>query len=715
MAESSTSHAKNASARRGNNNNNNSTPHSVIIVSPTSRRLDSNLSMHLNMHRIESSSIDVAESDECESEEDSDWVSSDYQGSQLASTRSRSDSLTLLSDGGVIREDLPYIVTSLGNNNNNRRAGSQRQKQAPPGSSRQASNRSGSKRKDAAADDELQIPLDRKSFDEERGSFNGAGVTEIVVTLFNRKHAGLLFSLAFASMLTSCLKRGVLPLMQAELEMQPYQVDAAKILLMLPWCFGLVIGFCSDLFPIRGSHHKAYMVISWLFTVLALSAMVVLNNSNNFGGKLQSDSTLEESDRIAIVGGYVALLGVACFGGISSVIVAEIYVVALSQREVLKKRGHVIGTFLLTQFFFEGVGQVITDTVVFHTTKAGKMDPFYSLQDVLIFLVCYSMIPIPVLCYFFNDYLESTGGRIGECELLEDDDDEEEGGNAAGRFAGLWEKVKRHWLLLWKTLEENATWSVVRFLCIFVFFTEFTLRYPYAVLDKWVGVTAKTTSTGKIFTEAMYLLSALVWLLFFLNRNWNNFVIASYLGVFLFPSMTYFLASAFGGYLDIHLYMFMNSLQGFVRGIAIILEVAMVVEIAPRGGEGALMGTIVCMATIMRLVSETFSNSIGWLFGTQFLSSSTGTTAKDEPMLVATALILCYTIRLLALIGVLFLPSQKIQLLRMRFVGGRKRARAWFTVAILVISVLTASIVNSLVITPDTMCLHAFGGKGCNR
>lgn len=649
--------------------------------------------------------IDVADS---ESEnEDFDWVSSDYNhgDSELESSTRSHESMTVLSDGGtIIREDLPYIVGPS--------SSARRKKSAT------ANKQPFHKSHDHHSNTDLRAPLDCKARDNADNGDAGA-FAETHVTLFDRKHAGLLFSLAFASMLTSCLKRGVLPLMQSELAMEQYQVDATKILLMLPWCCGLLVGFVSDLFPIRGSHRKAYMMIGWGFTVVGLLAMVLLNNS--YTGKLKSTSSMESDKRTTIVGGYVALLGVACFGGISSVLVGEIYIVALSQREVLKKRGYAVSAYLMTQFFFEGVGQAVTDTVVFHVTKGGKLSPFYSLQDVLTFLVCYAMIPIPVLFYFFNDRLESTGGRIGECELLEDDDNDEylhisnDKKSSQSALARIVNKFQRHWLRLWKSLAQRATWSVICFLCTFIFFTEFTLKYPYSVLDKWVGVTAKVTSTSKIFAEAMYFLSVFVWAVFFLNRNWNNFVVVSFLGVFVFPSMAYSLACAFGGFWKIELYMLMGSFHGFVRGIAIILEVAMTVEIAPRGGEGALLGTIVSMATIMRLISETFSNSIGWLFGTQFLSQDTGTKTKDEPVLVATALILCYTIRLLALVGVLFLPSQKIALLRLRFVGGRKRNRAWATLAILVVSILTAAIVNSLVITPDTMCLPAFGGKGCAK
>ncbi|TYZ58031.1 hypothetical protein PybrP1_002875 [[Pythium] brassicae (nom. inval.)] len=701
-----------------------------------------------------SATADIADSEPA-SDEDVDCVASDYCASSFVSSASSSsssfanrvDSLTVLSsDGGVVQEELLAVLGSRDRSSSRRKSSAsvsfqpaflrdQRRRRGRPGG--------------RDTDSELRAPFARKPFDESGGGgVAAAAVADAawrahshVAALVSRKHAGLLLSLAFASMLTSVLKRGVVPLMQAEMEMQPSQVDATKILLMLPWSCALLVGFASDAFPLLGSHRKAYMMLAWATTVLALAAMALLNHSFNVGGRLKKGSDLEAGERRAIVGGYLALLGVACFGGIASVVVAEAYVVALSQREVLKARGTAAAVFLLTQFFFEGVGQVATDTVVFHVTASGATRPFYSLQDVLSFLACYAVVPIPALFFLFDETLQSTGGRIGECELLEggnddgnvdedvDEEDEEvytfdgdlrlqdaEKGRVVGpapRSTRCGAAAKTHWRRLWATLQQKATWSVVCFLCVFIFFAEFTLRYPFTVLDKWAAVTAKTTSTAKIIGEGMYFLSALIWLALRLNRCWNTFVVASYLGLYVFPPMAYYLAVAFRDVGSIELYMVMGATNGFVRGVAIILEVAMAVEIAPSGAEGAVLGAIVSIASVVRLVSDTFSNSIGWLFGTQFLSQSTGTTAKDEPLLVATAIILCYTIRLLALIGVLFLPSQKIALLRLRFVGGRKPRRAWSTLAILVLAMLVASIVNTLVITPTTTCLPVFGGKGC--
>lgn len=561
------------------------------------------------------------------------------------------------------------------------------------------------------------------------------------VTLFNRKHAGLLISVALASLMSVGLKRGVLPLMQTRLHMEQYQVDAAELLLLLPWSCSFVLGFCADIFPIFGSHRKAYMMLGWALSAMALLVMTTMHHTNDLDAKISSgDASVDKDAKETIIGGYVFLLGVACFGEILSVMMAEIYIIAFSKRETLLQRGHLVGTFLCVQFGFQLIGQIITDSAVFRIGKDGALQPYISFQDIIMFFAVYSLVPIPIILYFFDDHLPEDDGKEhaddfavtsqstnGSLVLDRGSDLEEQQvvPTATSRPKAVWLRTKNHWKLLWGALEEKATWQIVCFLCVFIFFAEFTLRYPFVVLDQWTGVTAKAISTGKIFTELMFFLAACVWKGLCVNTQWGTFVVLSYLGVFIFPPMTYFLLVTYGINAHLELYMFVSSFQGFIRALAVVLEVVMMIEIAPAGGEGAVLGTIVSIAAIMRLISQTFSNSIGYLFGTQLLltrkdngatasSSAADAAANDEPMLVATALILCYTLRLLALLGVLFLPSQKVGLRKLLVSGGQKTYRAWWTLGILLVSVLVGALVNTLVITPDTMCLHVLGGSGCS-
>uniref|UniRef100_K3X0P2 Uncharacterized protein n=1 Tax=Globisporangium ultimum (strain ATCC 200006 / CBS 805.95 / DAOM BR144) TaxID=431595 RepID=K3X0P2_GLOUD len=597
-------------------------------------------------------------------------------------------------------------------------------------------------------------------------------------TLFSAEHIGLLMSLMFASLLTSMLKRGLLPVMKAELKLQQAQLDAAQILLTLPWACSFITGFCSDVFPIFGCHRKSYMVLGWVLTSLALFALAFVNYIREYDLRIQrDDATLGEAERTNAVNVYVFLLGLAAFGGILSVVVAEIYVIQQSRRESVRDRGHSVGTFLLTQFGFEMVGQFVTSVVIFRTTRLGVV-PLYSFRSIVLFLVLFSLVPIPALLCFFKERSGDTDERQQQdldekeapyLEKIEDkqnatvmrklgyeekrasvfatDDDfsDDEYGVAvlgASRFEvdvaghdevetsgrrGTVSVVKDHLSMVWTTLQQEATWHVVRFLIAFTFCTEFTLNYPHQLLDIWCAMSLKMESSGKTLAEAMYFLAVYVWKMLCINGNWRVMLGSTLLGVFLLPQCTYFLLATFDVTRSPDLYVVIKSLRGFIRGMIVVIEAAVTIEIAPCGGEGATFGMIVSIGTVMRLLATTGSNILGNAFdsssGTHSLEAaaanfdaSDGANARNSSLRaialdtstvrhrVMVALLVCYGIRLLAVFGLAFLPRQKKELQRMLRRGAfpLRRAHAWSTTALLLGSLAFVAIVNTWIVAPSS-------------
>ncbi|KAF1322127.1 Transmembrane protein, partial [Globisporangium splendens] len=596
------------------------------------------------------------------------------------------------------------------------------------------------------------------------------------VTLFSAQHIGLLVSLMFASLLTSVLKRGLLPVMKAELRLQHAQLDAAQILLTLPWACSFIVGFCSDVFPIFGCYRKSYMILGWVLTSLALFALAFVNYIREYDLRIQrDDATLGETERTNTVNIYVFLLGLAAFGGILSVIVAEIYVIQQSRRESMQERGHLAGTFLLTQFGFEMAGQFITSVVIFRTTRLGFV-PLYSFRSIVLFLVLFALVPIPVLLCFFKErsgeaderqQQDSESKEVPYLEKMEDkqsatimrklgykdkrasvfatndDFNDDEHGVAvlgASRFQidvaardddnetsgrrGTVSVVKDHLSMVWTTLQQEATWHIVRFLVVFTFCTEFTLNYPHELLDTWCAISLKMESSGKTLAEAMYFLAAYVWKMLCINGNWRVMLGSTLLGVFLVPQCMYFLLVTFDVTRNPDMYVVVKSLRGFIRGIIIVIEAAVTIEIAPRGGEGATFGMIVSIGTVMRLLATTGSNILGNAFdsssdtdsskaaanfgasdGANSRNSSLSAIASDTSTVrhrVMVALLVCYGVRLLGVFGLAFLPRQKKEFQRMLRYGAfpLRRAHAWSTIALLLGSLAFVVVVNTWIVVP---------------
>lgn len=541
------------------------------------------------------------------------------------------------------------------------------------------------------------------------------------VNLLDRRHIGLLVSVLVAGFMSSALKRGLLNLMESDLELTEYQSNAASSLLLLPWSFSFLLGFLSDSVPILGSRRRAYMLLGWIITFLAYFGVAFLNYveeydtkvaaaaSGNDGNEEYADSEVTAENRGGIIAVYTFLLMVASLGVILSILMAEVHVVALCRDlESILERGAAIGTLLMTQFTGDTVGQIVADKVVFRITSFG-ITPLYSFRTIALFLMFLSLVPLPALVVGFRELSPS---------FLSDRDMS----TTISRKSFL-VRVKAHWRVLRGTLGERSTTAVTRFLFMFVFFSEFSISFPLETLANWCGVTAKTSSSSNIVQKVLYVCAVAMWKYNGLNANWRTHLALGYVLVFLGPEVIYFLVATFNeSARNASTYAIMDALQGYVRALIVILEIAMAVEIAPVGGEGAVVGAIVSIATIMRLLAAAFSNLLSYAINEDASNSS----SNDAESLVGFGLAVCFAIRALALFGLLFLPRQKLQLNRMhkrrRCVDGddtgeneddETRRNAQWTIGGFALAFSISLVFNWLAILPGTSCLPIVGGSGC--
>ncbi|TYZ57398.1 hypothetical protein PybrP1_009763 [[Pythium] brassicae (nom. inval.)] len=568
------------------------------------------------------------------------------------------------------------------------------------------------------------------------------------------RHIGLLVSLAFASVLTSCIKRGLLPLLKSELGMSPAQLDAAQVLVILPWALSLLLGFCSDAIPILGSHRKSYMVLGWVVASAALFALAVVNYAQEYDTRIKrADAALGPAARSHVLDLYIALLTLANFGSILSVVAAEIYVVQQSRREPLSCRGHLLATFLITQFSFEMVGQMITDLVIFRVTELGNF-PHFTFRDVLLFFTVYALVPIPALLAFFDERVGDADERQAKPDADErksraatrDDFDSDSDGDdgvdhgvsivpvlggscsdddagerdwsqaSAQHFeppserrwsCGVSRSLRLHATTLWATMRRESTWRIVRFLVLFVFFAEFRLEYPLQAIKRWCRLTLKTQSTGKILAEAMYVVAVFAWKLCLLGVDWRVLLGGTLVGVYVLPQAAYLFLAVFGVGRSAELFVTVAMLRGVVRGMTVAVLVALAIEITPRGSEGATLGVIVSVGAVMRLLANTCANLLGSWLATGSSSADASGGGDDTAAMrrrVASALGLCFALRLVALVGLKFLPAQKRELQELLRSERSSRGRALATLATLLLPIVFVVVANAWVIKPGPAC-----------
>ncbi|KAE8991354.1 hypothetical protein PR003_g21577 [Phytophthora rubi] len=525
------------------------------------------------------------------------------------------------------------------------------------------------------------------------------------------RHIGLLVSTLFAGAFYTCLTGGLLPLLQAELELETYQAEAADVLMLLPWSYTFVWGFFSDSMPLLGSRRKAYIIAGWAMILVACFAMAILNYTleyNSLTGQEATEAALEH--RVALIDGYFALFMLASFGSILALVIAEIYVVAQTRREPLEERGTALGSLVLTQFVGNLAGQLASDMAIFNITELG-LTPLVSFRETALFFMFYSLVPLFMLISMFYEDPDPPPIDDGETNYGADESHMFIQEEMRRTSSSCFNKLRMHWTRLRMALAKEASTRVIRFFMIFVFLSEFTLTYPHAQLEIWCNFTDKAESSSNITMEAMYVLAAAAWKFCALNCKWRWCISISLLVVMMLPQVIFFFMAAMEPDMrSQQAFLFITALRGFPRGALVILEVAIAAEIAPVGGEGAFVGIIVSMSSIMRLLATTFSNGLGYMFETPSMFDT-----QEQSGQVVFGLGLCYSIRLISIVALIFLPRQKQELQRLhRFGAQGDKSTTWWVFGSLGCAFLISAVFNLLAIIPSTACLRIVGGGGCS-
>uniref|UniRef100_A0AAV1U370 Transmembrane protein n=1 Tax=Peronospora matthiolae TaxID=2874970 RepID=A0AAV1U370_9STRA len=542
------------------------------------------------------------------------------------------------------------------------------------------------------------------------------------VNLLSQRHIGLLVSSGFAGILHNCLTHGVLPLLKQELRMKSYQADAASVLIQLPWSYSFIWGFISDAVPIFDSRRKAYIILAWMMTMLACFFMALLDEFVSYRAN-NNDVTSADVLRHAatLMDAYVFLLILANFGCIVAIVIGETYVIAQTRRERLTVRGQALGTLLMTQYAGQFFGQVIADYAIFQVSDLGAV-PKVTLRQTMLFFVFYTIVPLIGLCTCFVEKADPPAinaardrfNRATIGNLATSASELQRAYITASNFLQrLALAFRGHWNRLRSALGKESTSRVIRFLIGLILMSEFSLTYPINRLERWCGMNAKAASMSSSMSEVFSILPVILWKYFFLNNDWRWSVFSSFVIVTMTPQLVYYLmATLHPASRNVDIYAVVSSLTAFLRSAIVILELALTAEIAPVGGEGAFVGIVVSMASSMRLMANTVSNLIGFMF--EDVEHSVSGRSDPDRMQVAFALVLSHIIRALGLVALVFLPKQKRHIQRLHRYGDKdNRCTTWWVLACLALAFIVSTIFNALAIAPSTSCLKIVGGDGC--
>ncbi|CAI5721245.1 unnamed protein product [Peronospora effusa] len=542
------------------------------------------------------------------------------------------------------------------------------------------------------------------------------------VNLVSHWHIGLLVSTGFAGILMTCLKRAVLPLLQHELKMKEQQVNAASVLLQVPWSYSFIWGFISDAVPILDSRRKSYIILAWIMTMLSCFSMALLDqfiSSQAESNDVTTADMVKQTEVLMDV--YIFLLEMANFGCIVALTIGQTYVIAQTRRERMTVRGTALGTLLIAQFSGQLFGEIITDYAIFNFTEFGTT-PKVTVRQTMLFFVFYTVVPLIGLCTCFFEKsdpppINAARDRYNRATIENLETSASELQRAYITASNFYQRLKLalrgHWIRLRCALGKESTSRVTRFLIGFIFMSEFSLTYPTTRLKQWCGINAEAVSMSNSMSELFSLLPVILWKYFLMNKDWRWCIFSSFVIITMTPRLVYYMMATLNpAARNIDIFAVVSALTAFLRTAVVILELAITAEIAPVGGEGAFVGIIVSMATSMRLMANTVSNLIGFMFK-DVENAVNGRTDPDR-MQVAFALVLSHIIQILGLVALVFLPKQKRHLQRLHRYGDTgNRCTTWWILACLAVSFIVSTVFNALAMAPTTSCMGIVGGSGC--
>ncbi|CAI5734802.1 unnamed protein product [Peronospora destructor] len=377
---------------------------------------------------------------------------------------------------------------------------------------------------------------------------------------------------------------------------------------------------------------------------------------------------------------YVLLMMAASLGITVASIAAFALLVELSQREPIHERGLLLVQYLLTQETATLLANIMIALVVGYDEKSGTTQAIISMKVVILVMAVVTLLPIPGVLFWLDE----------EPRQLKVD------------------SVDRSSLMrqLWKSLQQEAVWRVILFICCSVFLSSFRFNFADDAVLYWAHATPDDERVGKIPKQVIMIISILLFQLTLFNYSWIRISVGGMLlgvGVNLIAT----LPTIFGGVRSASYLMSIYSLVGISRAAVLLVTVLPIVEITENCLEGAITGLVSSYSALINMVILTFSDAIS-TSSVQLQRDFTadviaGDASKTRTQVLSFVMATC-GINLLALIPILtLLPHQKLETQEMMHTYSKYSRSAGILITVLFLGLVAyAGTVNLLTLLNKT-------------
>ncbi|TYZ64137.1 hypothetical protein PybrP1_011256 [[Pythium] brassicae (nom. inval.)] len=499
------------------------------------------------------------------------------------------------------------------------------------------------------------------------GSLRKGGEVNLFTKRFIGLIAGTCSSVISYSALQGCLK----PVMQTQLGLTLAEKTAVERLIEMPMLLSFVIGLIADCYPIRGTRRKSYMIIGVLmnaFGVLGLAALTA---------HFESLEVRERKTPLVVLA--IITITIASFGCLITYLCVHTRTIELSQQESLRRRGAIQVSYLIVRRVAGYVATAYTQLVIGNDPTNPKLSVYKSM----LVLVAICVAPLPLIMRYWYEETYSLATTMGTRARI-----------------------------FWKVIQQKAVWRTLAFICCYTLFLTIKFFNSMAVVKSWTGITGESVMGQRTALETVIFGVILVWRFFFMNRPWRTFfAIAPFFQIVPWVFLAVFVCRNIMR--SVYFYYVVIYLSYIADGVMAFVNLVPLTEIIQEGSEGVTVGLVLTLQRVIGIFVNTNSN--GLFKGANFYSlDGAKKDTNDARWDVLVSLLLNYGINALALVGLIFLPNQKLDAQQLRMYGGFTKGATVVIISFVVAFVLYSLSVNIMLLNSAWSCYRIAGGNGCS-
>ncbi|DBA00825.1 TPA: hypothetical protein N0F65_008468 [Lagenidium giganteum] len=259
-------------------------------------------------------------------------------------------------------------------------------------------------------------------------------------------------------------------------------------------------------------------------------------------------------------------------------------------------------------------------------------------------------------------------------------------------------------------IQKRAVWQVLVFEVISGFCLSFDSAAAVSVETNWAKVQPFPKAMASLVTGLLYTSGLYITKLYLLQVSWKWLFCWSTVWI-AGIQFVYVCSTIFDAVRNQYFWLYMDALVAPATALRFLLFTFPIIEIAESGCEGTTFGLVVTFHNMAIPLGISAYKSLD-----SFFDISDEAIHEDSTQVRLNVLwtyVLSFGVQLSSLVCLWLLPTQRIDIQRLRFQGGSSRFAAIIVVITLGAVLVYSTATNVLSLFRSTACLRIAGGRGC--